>query len=1341
MPTSQEILEDTNSRLQLRVRMWKDANGAALSPTITCSNTKLSLTEPTWVKSFSVRFSTAPYFFRFEASDHGAFSILATDCNLGSSVCRVTYSTGFQAGRKIILRTTGGTDKFTITKVEDAGGGMADITFDGQTSRNYPAAGQSTAEDDRWYQVARGYCGDTITTLTFGGFADDVPMIAAYGQYFRVVSDSVAFLPAQTFTIIEDDYFDISDYLIGPIDISSSVDIVKSSTTLTEVTMRLNNEEDRFNRRNAGSPYIDSGINYLERPCRVTVEYLGLASDWQQGVNDSDLPDWQLLVSFTAQRWSITYGEQSEATLTGEALHRLTTEIDIPLTEIKGVRELIKDWVVVSDCRLNLALTEGDPAKYQIAVVEDDPLERTNTSFNEIIGRGTFGLARELYFDSGEKQDDGTPLLYGGYFGMATDGKFIYTAHSLEKDSEGNYSRGVIIAKRYMNCLPTGDLAYFFESTWDDIDEGDICIAGGYMWLHTGQINVTKNVYKIDMSGTINDWTVTTSYAKKGGAGHIPVHAVASSDGNSLYVLYDGGAEGKVLYKVSTADYSTTWSFSFNATQTNMTSFGLAGMIRIGSELFIFSKADGSLDPPFQRGRYHAVIWTLSDTPAYLTFSRLLQLDSKTGIFGEVAEDNQFGHASIILTNAGMFSLTGQNADAFRNGVFCDIGRVKFYLQNGRVVNDADAYEDPRADKDAANYDLEVLSSDGEVFDNTGTYDGVIKTTDDYSINLLTGEILFLMPPRRGAIVRASYDYKPSVQYFSQEQVERWESIRQLGEIAGMVVYTTPAERIAYKSTRRQEDYVFLPDLSGQIVALKGRNIIHDSNPAYDHNTVQVANGEHNYFYVEGTHYTIAYVAATGRYTLTEVGDTMEGHVVVTYLAGPEDDSLPIYTGESLYPTNIMSASDAWDFADVYNQVIFQGERAFPSDAPTVIIETIAVSPKMLNIDQKWSKVQKAVAQGQYAWDGEQKIFLSDSDEDQYAAGFVVEFTDPMIIGTTEWKIKGPDTSQVETDTESHGGGAYWYKFEWGSSFYEPNSAVETIDYDVMVTNPDYWRVAKPDDTQDIRDQESDQTEQYKGGGYIWIKKFRDDTGSGVSDDCTAYAYKLTETVYYIDKAGRLVAGSLADADNPSPSASPDKSIDITLEPLDARDVHLFSAPGTYDSVVVGDEYCMDIAAVRIKNDGISADVYNYASDTQFIRITVAGYPIVNIEKVQVKAEDRIRLDAATSSIQEMGEKPLVIQNPFCQSQGITKTLALILLDWCKRVHQTTSLDTKFNTKLNLLSQCLIENQYGNYDKETELWTVIGIQHSIQNGHSNMSMTRLQLIDPPDNPSVPAPGS
>lgn len=47
MPTSQEILEDTNSRLQLRVRMWKDANGAALSPTITCSNTKLSLTEPT----------------------------------------------------------------------------------------------------------------------------------------------------------------------------------------------------------------------------------------------------------------------------------------------------------------------------------------------------------------------------------------------------------------------------------------------------------------------------------------------------------------------------------------------------------------------------------------------------------------------------------------------------------------------------------------------------------------------------------------------------------------------------------------------------------------------------------------------------------------------------------------------------------------------------------------------------------------------------------------------------------------------------------------------------------------------------------------------------------------------------------------------------------------------------------------------------------------------------------------------------------------------------------------------------------------------------------------------
>jgi len=1299
----------------------------------------------------------APYFFRFEVSDHGAFSVLATDCMAGSSVCRVLYSTGFQAGRKIILRTTSGTDKFTITKVEDAGGGMADITFDGQASRNYLAAGVSTAEDDRWYQAARGYCADTLTTLTFGGFADDVPMIAAYGQYFRVVSDTVAFLQATSFSIIEDDYFDISDYLIGPVDIASSVDIVKSSTTLTDVTMRLNNEEDRFNRRNASSPYIDSGINYLERPCRITVEYLGLAADWQQGVNASSLPDWQLLVSFTAQRWSVGYGVQSEATITGEALHRLTTEVDIPLTEIKGIRELIKDWVVVSDCRLNLALAEGDPAKYQIAVVEDDALERTNTSFNEIIGRGTLGVATEMYFDSGEVQDTGTPLLYAGYFGMATDGKFIYTSHSIEKDSEGNPSRGVIIAKRYMNCLPTGDLAYFFESTWDDIDEGDLCYAGGYLWLHTGQINVTKNVYKIDMSGSIDDWTVTASYAKKGGAGHIPVHAVASADGSSLYVLYDGGAEGKVLYKVSTTDYSTTWSFSFNATQTNMTSFGLAGMIRIGNSLLIFSKADGSLDPPFQKGRYHIVVFTLSDTPDYLTFSHLLQMDSKTGIFGDYAQDNKYGHASVILTNAGMISLTGTNTvqhfpegvssteearlHTARSAVFCNLGRVKFYLQNGRIINNSDDYQDPRAEKDAANYDLEVLSIDGEICDNTGTYDGVLKTTDDYSINLQTGEVLFLLPPKKNAVVRASYDYKPSVQYFSQEQVERWETIRQLGEIAGMVVYTTPSERIAYKATRQQEDFVFLPDISGQIIALKGRNIIHDSNPAYDHNTIQVADAEHNYFYVEGTNYTIDYVAATGRYTLTEVGDTIVGHVVVTYLVGPEDDALPIFTGESLYPTNIISASDQWDFANVYNQVIFEGERAFPADAPTIIVETLAVAPRSVSIDQKWSKVQKAVAGGQYSWDGEQKIFLTDSDEDQYAAGFVVEFTEPMIIGTTQWKVRNADTSKVEKVTEIAGGGAHWYDVAWVAPFYEPNSSVETIDYDVMVDNPDYWRVAVPGDVQEIRDQEADQTIQYKSGSHVWVKKFRDDTGDGSSDNCGVYAYKVTETLYYIDKAGRIVAGTLADADNPSPSASPDKSIDITLEPLDPRDCHLFSAPGTYDSVVIGDEFCMDIGAVRIKHDGISADIYSYASETNFVRITVSGYPIINIERVYVKAEDRIRLDATTSSIQDVGEKPLVIQNPFCQSQGITKTLALILLDWCKAIHTQAALDTKFNTVVNLLSPCLIQNQYGNYDMETELWLVVGIRHSIQNGHTGMSSTTLTVIDIPDNPSVPTPGT
>jgi hypothetical protein len=783
----------------------------------------------------------------------------------------------------------------------------------------------------------------------------------------------------------------------------------------------------------------------------------------------------------------------------------------------------------------------------------------------------------------------------------------------------------------------------------------------------------------------------------------------------------------------------------------------------------IFTKSVG--DPATDKvdGQYYAIVYTLADTPTYVTYSHTLPFNSEYGIFRHKIMDSIYGNASVVMTNAGLVCLTGANKaiGAYsesgisnslkplweaRTGIFTNLGRVKYYLQNGRVINKRDEYTDPRGEKDAANYNLEEITVNGEVQDNgldpdtgtfTGTYDGTVKTTGDYEINLLTGEILFVSPPRMNTIVKAHYDYKPSVQYFRQEKANRWETIRDLAQSVGALVYTTSKGRVGYAERRKVDDHVFT-SASAETYQLTGKNIVHSSNPAYNHDTIQVSNGEHNYFYVQGTDFTISYNAVSGVYTLTEVGSALDGHIVITYYAGPSDDSLHVFDAKAqVRPPNMITPGDErWSFNDIFNQVVVVGERAFPMNTPVTILESFAVSPNMLNAESGFSKVQKAVGSAQYRWNSDDQRFMFDTDDDQADAGFIVRFQEPMIIGTTQWRLRGPDTAQVETDTQSYPGpdAAQWVKFSWGSTFFEPGSGKQTTNYDVIVTNKNFWRVAVASDEEEILAQAGvPGTDKWKTGSYCYIKKFRD--GGVPSDSCTAYAYKVKDTFYYIDKVGRLRTGELAAVDNPRPSASPDKTVRITVEPLDERGAHMFPTPGTYDGVSIAAQYCLNISAVRITYDGISADVYNYATEANYIRFTVVGYPIADIERVQVKTEERIRLDGAISAIEARGQRPLEISNPFCQSVATGRTIGFQLMDWAKEFHSETPLVSKFNPFLELLQVCLISSDYGNYDETSELWLIDGITHVVHDGDSGQSVTQVYPLDIPTNPSLPAAGS
>ena len=1338
---SPTLIRQPNSKLGVRVRMWKDVPGTLLSPVLTINNSKAALSAPEWVRKVSTRFSAIPTIFHIEVSDYGAYSLIKAGVSIGDSVVTVSDTTGWGIGTKIIFRSAATSDIFIITDV------VGDtITFDGKLQNNYTTA--DTVEDDRWWRVATTREDATASWLTIGESVDDHPMDAAYGQYWRIGPETEYLNALTDFRLYPDTYFDISEYVSGPIEIIQNANLDTGESPLTTCTVRLLNTDDRFNRRNTSSPYIEGSVNYMRRSSRITVEWIAYGADWEVA-QSGGVDDWRQRGVFNLRQVSVDRNDKSYAVLEGETLSHLKYSVNIPLLEVKLTRELIADWVLMAEHRE--AVTEGadNGVKHRIAVLETDELSRTNTSFQEIIGRGDFGNAEPFYSDSGEEEQETgkSAILYSGFFGIATDGEFLYTCHSME-EPEGTAERGMYIVKRFMSGVPVSakDIFLFYESDTTDIEEGDIVFVGNIMWLHTAQQNVTKNVFKIDWSDRDNP-TVSASYAAKGGAGHLPVHAC--TDGTYLYVLYDGGSgggEGRVLYKVNAATYATIWSVQFTAPQNTALGNGVSGMTLIGtSSLLIFSK-----NPAGSGGSYTAVRYTIADTPS-VTQQEIISFITK--IHPAESVNNRFGWASVVQTSAGLLAMTGGSEGKrgtkgalissplwnIRGGAISKIATVRFFAQNGNIINNAAGYTDPLAQKEAANYDLEQVWVNGELKDETGTYSGTIKTTDDYVLNLLTGEILFLSPPRYGNSVKMNYDYKASVQYLSADNIERWQTTRELAQASNAIAYTTNKGRVAAKLRRGQEDHIFESG-SGEVIQLRGRNIIHNSNVAYTFNTLQVANAQHNYFYTEGTNFTISYDSGTGIYTLNEVGSSLDGHIVITYIQGPADDALILFDGDAqLNPATILGISESWGFDKVFNNIVVDGQRSFPLDTPITFIETYAVSPKQLNIESQFSKVQRAEPNAQYDWDGDQKIFLTDEKDNINGAGFTVEFTDPLIIGTTKWVLREPDDSHVEEKSGSLPGAPSFVKVTWVAPFLEPGSAEGTTNYDVMLTNYPYWRVCTKDDENDAA--WPGPAEYYKTGAYAYIKKFRDDDGSGDSDSCTIYAYATKDTPFYIDAAGIIQEAEISAATNPSRTASPDKSIYVSVTPVDERGMTLFRQAGTYDSVVISAEYAMLIGAVRIGYDGISVDVNNSASIEHFLQVTASGYPISAIEYIKVKCADMITLDGALSSVDMLGERTKNLQNPFIQSAGMARTVGYGLLDWLKAEHSEVSIQDKFNDQLDILEPCLIRSTYGNFDDETELWLVSGITYSLVNGDSGMSSTTYSLVDVVPSPSAPPAGS
>jgi len=1429
LPTSREFISNLESHLKLRVRLWKDISSLTpLSDTKSPSpfNCKSTLVLPKWVKRIELEFETwDPLYYHIQVSDYGAYSIITSPVTKGVDTSVVVDDiTGFTVGEDLIFRgTTPKRDKLKIIGVDVD---TNTIYFEGDLQNSYVQG--ATVEDSRWYKIVSSYT--TIGNLqTFDTYSETAPMIAIYGKYFRVIRDTSQTTGAYicdmlTFNLYEDTYFDLTPYVAegSPINVSKSVNLESSDAPLTTASIQFRNDDDRFNRRNPSSPYIEGTVNHLDMLRRITVEWLGCGADWQEGVDSLGNTDWQLLCSFTTRQWQLQYGVFTQAVVNGETLHRLTTEVDVPLLEITSTRELIEDYLLTDQIRKDLVSIEGDATKMRIAVLDAQEIERTNTSYRELIGRGNFGDAVTLYDDPADTQP---ALIYGGFFGICADKKYIYTAHPIQENDEGDNRSGVVIVKRSMNCLPTGnniDVQMLYEEFNEYIEAGDICICGDYMWLHTAvqgfENCITpsdfKNIFKINMATT--PYELTASFSKKGNWGnwgdyaHLPVHCV--SDGSYLYVLYNGGVSGWRLYKCDPADYSTIWYHEFSDDDVARLSYGYAGMAFFGTgKIMIFTRAsanstdsatttEGTVTYTRYKGQYYAIVYNIDQiNEPHVIFNKQLNI---TKITQTQEGDNEFGMAGVCAIPSGLLILTGPmqampnpkhdvavtketHQWITKNGSFSRIGRTSFYAQNGKIINARDEYTDPNAEKQAANFPLEqiyignALQNNGLTY-NVGTglttwtasYTGNVKHTADYDIDLETGEITPIEPPIRNSEIIISYDYKPNIQYFtsgtkditatrnsSPEMIPRWETIRKLCEASGGISFTNNKERIVYRTRRGQEDHIFY-SASSESIVLQGRHIIHNSNPNFTHNTIQVSNEEHSQFFIEGTHYTIAYNPDHQSYTLAEIGTSLDGHIVITYYMSNAEESVPIFdnTGRGEKP-NLLGINQNSDLGRIVNKVVVTGEHKFPSDTPLTIAETYAVSPVTVMVDSKFNKLQLAKPEAQYAWDNEQNVFnLVDNIN---AGGFIVEYNDPMIVGTPEWTQIEPDTIHVEEKSAIYNSTTddpvTWYFIEWDTAF-----PINTTDYDVLLSNNSYWRVCGVKDTEDEgwadiwKDIEHGTRwahwtvgnynqwiasgRKCKTSEFVILKKFRSGAND-VSGTCTIYAYGTKAFKFYIDRAGIIKESAITDDENYMSTSSPDKRISIQVEPIDNYGNHLFRMAGTYDGVVIGTEHCMKISAVRLGHDGMQMDVYNYATVENYLKLTVTGYPINTSEIVKVSCEDRIRLDSSISSMEEQGMNPMNLNNAYIQSISMGKNIGYGLLDWLRYPHTQTQATGKFDDSIELLDVIMIQSDYGHFSKTDELWMVVSIGHIITDGKREISNTTLGVIDIPDNPSAPVSGS
>lgn len=1114
-----------------------------------------------------------------------------------------------------------------------------------------------------------------------------------------------------TVSVYAEASLDVTEYVRGDIIVEKAKDRELGFYRMTHCSVPFDNSSRAFVRRNTSSPLWDSvhQKSFVRAYAKILIEVMYRGEDMKRPETEAGDPEWIPLATFHVSEWHKT-GSGKTVTASGDAGRvLLTTKTTQPVLEVVTPVDLLRERLV-----------RDDDTQELLMAVRPDIRQKTETVWHEYVGKGEtcsgmWKFVGELadarlvnvdhpwYVDLFETEAfDGKYLQVTQSagervrFGLTSDGSHFYSLLYIRED-------GWFVERISFQGAVTGAL----RLSDDDIHFlPDLTVVDDFLYV-TANMGVHAKILKVHKSLTIPptvllDLEVTgppyTGYRFYG------ITFSAGLGGLIVHAIYLNGSSGSP----SPPD---TLTFFVNPSTGSYTTAGFV--------------EDGPLADYLDIVEDETLVWHKSGD------DHISACD-----VGVIEEDETYPLG--LDDNGGPICVAGKQLYLIRHALGVGvIARWGFWLENGNVQYDgATGFNEPLA------FRQPIIRVDGQVKDATGTVSAAILTTDDYRINLYTGQLNFRYLLRNGARVTASYDYKYSLQYVRIERRNRMEVLNDLSISNNFVVYANGTNEMQFRERRWEEVFVAWTVADGVETNLRLGDtyesgglpyIIHPSNTNYEWNTLRVYSADLVTQLTEGVDFSISY--SGGRHFISFINTALVRRLEVVRVRYRVQQDVP----ELRDAWHMLDDQERWGDGKIINDVAVTGQKMLPGDNPISVQQIFALSPNATKQASRFANVQQADPTGLFDWNPAEKVVDDDSKPDALKKYFI-EFDSPFVLGTTGYEVVYADAR--------NGSGEYGVLMQGDQThnqsttsarFYKVTLPVTARDteYFVMVDNNKEWRLATGDDYDDMIDNttggEPSDPGDVKTSAHFYLKQMNGNYGKR---NVHFIAYYSVRVRYYVDRFGRVHEDSTFSPDdptkNPLVTVTPEKRAALTLTPEDERQNPLFpyhntsGQPGYYGqytppggmNLFAGVIPAFSVLLSKVWADmlGVNFDYESWSGVTNFVRVETTGYPLTTIEKFEGRAP------AEPQEIAVYGVREKALANEFIQNIQSARNLAWGVKRQQSGEPQEYSVDVLFEAAAE---PDMLVHAVSAFDEIDVLCDVAEVRHSLR--REGPSVTTLML--------------